>query len=112
MSLSNSPPTGPAKEMASSAGSGMGQKIRTAEKKSMSSQQWIKRQLADEWSERARAEGWRSRAAFKLMEIDDRHFKPVKAEAPAAQDSAKVAAAQVKEAECCEEDGTTTAKAQ
>jgi 23S rRNA (uridine2552-2'-O)-methyltransferase len=38
----------------------------------MSSQQWIKRQLADPWSERARAEGWRSRAAFKLMEIDDR----------------------------------------
>ena len=54
------------------AGRGMGQKIRTADKKSMSSQHWIKRQLADPWSERARAEGWRSRAAFKLMEIDDR----------------------------------------
>jgi len=54
------------------AGRGMGQKIKTADKKSMSSQQWIKRQLSDPWSERARAEGWRSRAAFKLMEIDDR----------------------------------------
>ena len=61
------PPTG-----GTAAGRGMGQKIKTADKKSMSSQQWIKRQLADEWSERARAEGWRSRAAFKLMEIDDR----------------------------------------
>src|SRR5690606_13856278 len=61
------PPSG-----GTAAGRGMGQKIRTAEKKSMSSQQWIKRQLADVWSERARAEGWRSRAAFKLMEIDDR----------------------------------------
>ena len=50
----------------------MGQKIKTAEKKSLSSQQWIKRQLADPWSERARAEGWRSRAAFKLLEIDER----------------------------------------
>lgn len=61
------PPTG-----GTAAGRGMGQKIRTADKKSMSSQQWIKRQLADPWSERARAEGWRSRAAFKLMEMDDR----------------------------------------
>jgi len=54
------------------AGRGMGQKIRTADKKSLSSQEWIKRQLADKFSEKARAEGWRSRAAFKLTEIDDR----------------------------------------
>ncbi|HYF22107.1 MAG TPA: RlmE family RNA methyltransferase [Caulobacteraceae bacterium] len=56
----------------SAAGRGMGQKLRTAADKSMSSQQWLKRQLADPFSERARAEGWRSRAAFKLTEIDDR----------------------------------------
>ena len=62
------PPTG-----GTAAGRGMGQKIKTADKKSMSSQQWIKRQLADPWSDRARAEGWRSRAAFKLMEIDDKY---------------------------------------
>ncbi len=49
----------------------MGAKIKTADKKSMSSQQWIKRQLADKWSEKARAEGWRSRAAFKLQEMDE-----------------------------------------
>jgi 23S rRNA (uridine2552-2'-O)-methyltransferase len=55
------------------AGRGMGEKIKTADKKSLSSQQWIKRQLADPFSERARAEGWRSRAAFKLSEIDDRY---------------------------------------
>ncbi|MFC0634286.1 RlmE family RNA methyltransferase [Brevundimonas balnearis] len=61
------PPSG-----GTAAGRGLGQKIRTADKKSMSSQQWIKRQLADPYSDRARAEGWRSRAAFKLMEIDDR----------------------------------------
>ncbi len=54
------------------AGRGMGQKIKTAENKSLSSQAWIKRQLADKYSERARAEGWRSRAAFKLSEIDDK----------------------------------------
>lgn len=61
------PPTG-----GTAAGRGMGQKIKTAEKKTLSSQQWIKRQLADKYSERARAEGWRSRAAFKLSEIDDK----------------------------------------
>jgi 23S rRNA (uridine2552-2'-O)-methyltransferase len=53
-------------------GRGMGTQIKTADKKSMSSIQWIKRQLADPWSEKARAEGWRSRAAFKFSEIDDR----------------------------------------
>ncbi|WP_298126677.1 RlmE family RNA methyltransferase [Brevundimonas sp.] len=61
------PPTG-----GTAAGRGMGVKMKTADTKSMSSQQWIKRQLSDPWSEKARAEGWRSRAAFKLSEIDDR----------------------------------------
>ena len=61
------PPSG-----GTAAGRGMGTKMKTADTKSMSSQQWIKRQLSDKWSERARAEGWRSRAAFKLLEIDDR----------------------------------------
>lgn len=58
-------------------GRGMGTQIKTADKKSMSSIQWIKRQLADPWSEKARAEGWRSRAAFKFAEIDDK-FRLVK----------------------------------
>lgn len=66
------PPTG-----GTAAGRGMGAKMKTADTKSMSSQQWIKRQLSDKWSERARAEGWRSRAVFKLMEIDDR-FRLIK----------------------------------
>lgn len=61
------PPSG-----GTAAGRGLGQKLKTADKRSLSSQQWIKRQLADPYSERARAEGWRSRAAFKLSEIDDR----------------------------------------
>ena len=60
------PPSG-----GTAAGRGMGTKIKTADKKSMSSQQWIKRQLADKWSEKARAEGWRSRAAFTLSEMDE-----------------------------------------
>jgi len=54
------------------AGRKQGVKMKTAADKSMSSQQWIKRQLSDPYSERARAEGWRSRAAFKLIEMDDK----------------------------------------
>jgi 23S rRNA (uridine2552-2'-O)-methyltransferase len=43
--------------------------------KSQSSKQWLDRQLNDPYVARARHEGYRSRAAFKLIEIDDKyHF--------------------------------------
>jgi 23S rRNA (uridine2552-2'-O)-methyltransferase len=54
------------------AGRSMSQRLKTADKRSLSSQQWLERQLADPYVQRAKAEGWRSRAAFKLIEIDDR----------------------------------------
>ena len=41
-------------------------------KKSNSSHRWLKRQAEDEYVKRAKAEGWRSRAAFKLLEIQER----------------------------------------
>jgi 23S rRNA (uridine2552-2'-O)-methyltransferase len=62
------PPSGGA-----AAGRSMGQRLKTADKRTLSSQQWLERQLADPYVLRAKAEGWRSRAAFKLIEIDDRH---------------------------------------
>ncbi|MDW8468357.1 MAG: RlmE family RNA methyltransferase [Burkholderiales bacterium] len=37
-----------------------------------SSRRWLRRHLADPFVRRARAEGYRSRAAWKLIEIDDR----------------------------------------
>ena len=37
-----------------------------------SSRRWQRRQARDPYVERAGREGWRSRAAFKLIEIDDR----------------------------------------
>ena len=55
-----------------SAGRGMGQRLKTADHLTLSSQQWLSRQLNDPFVVRAKAEGWRSRAAFKLTEIDDR----------------------------------------
>src|SRR5690606_36471290 len=36
-------------------------------------QRWLERQLNDPYVQRARTEGYRSRAAFKLLEIDDRN---------------------------------------
>ncbi len=38
-----------------------------------SSRRWLERHLNDPYVHRAKAEGFRSRAAFKLIEIDERH---------------------------------------
>jgi 23S rRNA (uridine2552-2'-O)-methyltransferase len=42
-------------------------------RKSQSSRAWLERQLNDPYVQRAKREGFRSRAAFKLIEIDDKH---------------------------------------
>jgi len=47
--------------------------LRTASGRSVSSQRWLKRQIDDPYVRRAKSEGYRSRAAFKLIEIDDKH---------------------------------------
>jgi len=41
--------------------------------RSQSSKQWLERQLNDPYVARAKKEGFRSRAAFKLIEIDDKY---------------------------------------
>jgi 23S rRNA (uridine2552-2'-O)-methyltransferase len=41
--------------------------------RSQSSKQWLERQLNDPYVARARSEGFRSRAAFKLIEIDEKY---------------------------------------
>lgn len=46
--------------------------LRTAGKRSAASQRWLTRQLNDPYVAAARQQGWRSRAAFKLLELDDR----------------------------------------
>ncbi|HJU19049.1 MAG TPA: RlmE family RNA methyltransferase [Stellaceae bacterium] len=45
---------------------------RPARRRKPSSTEWLRRQLNDPYVAAARREGWRSRAAFKLIEIDDR----------------------------------------
>jgi len=47
-------------------------RLRTAKKRTAGSQRWLERQLNDPYVRAARAAGWRSRAAFKLLELDER----------------------------------------
>jgi 23S rRNA (uridine2552-2'-O)-methyltransferase len=46
--------------------------VKTAAKRSNSSTRWLQRQLNDPYVLKARAEGYRSRAAFKLLEMDEK----------------------------------------
>jgi 23S rRNA (uridine2552-2'-O)-methyltransferase len=47
-------------------------RLKTAYKRTQSSQAWLERQINDPFAAEARAKGYRSRAAFKLSELDDR----------------------------------------
>ena len=57
--------------------SGRGQRdlkvtVKTARGRKLSSTRWLQRQLNDPYVARARKEGYRGRAAFKIMELDDK----------------------------------------
>ncbi len=47
-------------------------RVKTARGRKASSTRWLARQLNDPFVARAKAEGYRSRAAYKLIELDDR----------------------------------------
>ena len=50
-------------------------KVRTAKGRKIASTRWLSRQLNDPYVKEAKRRGYRSRAAFKLIEIDDKyHF--------------------------------------
>jgi 23S rRNA (uridine2552-2'-O)-methyltransferase len=55
-----------------SGGSGPRQRLRTAKGRKVSSTRWLERQLNDPYVKRAKAEGYRSRAAYKLLELDEK----------------------------------------
>ena len=48
------------------------QRLKKAKRLKKSSQKWILRQINDPFVERAKLEGWRSRAAFKIIEVDQK----------------------------------------
>jgi 23S rRNA (uridine2552-2'-O)-methyltransferase len=47
-------------------------RLKTAKQRTPSSQRWLERQLNDPYVAAARRQGYRSRAAYKLIEIDDK----------------------------------------
>ena len=49
-----------------------GEKLRTGKRRTQSSARWLTRQLNDPYVKQAKAAGYRSRAAFKLVELDER----------------------------------------
>ena len=58
--------------------SGRGQRdlrvrVKTAKGRKLSSTLWLERQLNDPYVQRAKREGYRGRAAYKIMELDDRY---------------------------------------
>lgn len=52
-------------------------KVKTAKKRTISSTRWLQRQLNDPYVSQAKKDGYRSRAAYKLIELDDK-FKWLK----------------------------------
>jgi 23S rRNA (uridine2552-2'-O)-methyltransferase len=48
-------------------------KVRTARGRKLSSTRWLERQLNDPYVQRAKREGFRGRAAYKIMELDDKY---------------------------------------
>jgi 23S rRNA (uridine2552-2'-O)-methyltransferase len=48
-------------------------RVKSGKTRKASSRAWLERQLNDPYVAAAKREGWRSRAAFKLMEIDDKY---------------------------------------
>ena len=53
-------------------GPGGRERVRTARGRTAASTRWLERQLNDPYVRKARAEGYRSRAAYKLLELDER----------------------------------------
>jgi 23S rRNA (uridine2552-2'-O)-methyltransferase len=50
----------------------LAQRVKTAKGRPIGSSEWLRRQLNDPYVQEAKQRGYRSRAAFKLIEIDDK----------------------------------------
>ena len=53
-------------------------RVKTARGRKPSSTRWLQRQLNDPYVALANKEGYRSRAAYKLIELDDKFFNAYK----------------------------------
>ncbi|MFZ4531778.1 MAG: RlmE family RNA methyltransferase [Alsobacter sp.] len=54
-------------------GRSLKQRVKTARKRTSSQNRWLERQLNDPYVARAKRDGYRSRAAYKLLEMDDKY---------------------------------------
>src|ERR1700751_2962664 len=50
--------------------------VKTGGKRKLSSKLWLERQLNDPYVAQGKREGYRSRAAYKLIEIEDKYYFP------------------------------------
>lgn len=50
-----------------------GKRVKTAKGRTASSVRWLERQLNDPYVKQAKADGYRSRAAYKLIELDEKY---------------------------------------
>ncbi|MEC4591775.1 MULTISPECIES: RlmE family RNA methyltransferase [Nitrospirillum] len=55
-------------------GRGLTVRVKTAAKRSVSSARWLERQLNDPYVAEAKKRGYRSRAAFKLLQLDEKYY--------------------------------------
>ena len=53
-------------------GDALHQRVKTAKGRTASSNRWLSRQLNDPYVRKAKADGYRSRAAYKLVELDEK----------------------------------------
>jgi 23S rRNA (uridine2552-2'-O)-methyltransferase len=56
----------------SRSGRDAGRRVKTGKKRTASQVRWLERQLNDPYVKQAKADGYRSRAAYKLIELDER----------------------------------------
>lgn len=73
----STPPKGPGRRAGKNT-SGRGQrdlkvKVKSARGRKLSSTRWLQRQLNDPYVKRAKADGYRGRAAYKILELDDKY---------------------------------------
>lgn len=57
----------------SRSGKDLGKRVKTARGRTASSVRWLERQLNDPYVKQAKADGYRSRAAYKLIELDEKY---------------------------------------
>jgi 23S rRNA (uridine2552-2'-O)-methyltransferase len=66
-------PKGPGKNTSGRGQRDLRVRVKTAKGRKLSSTLWLERQLNDPYVQRAKREGFRGRAAFKILELDDRY---------------------------------------